>query len=74
VHEGVAVQQQVLHRALAGQMDGPFQVPHAARVVEGLAGVPRRQLAAELVDEEEPCDEQELTDERRPSYRLGLSL
>ncbi|GHF43991.1 hypothetical protein GCM10018783_11180 [Streptomyces griseosporeus] len=72
MHQGVAVQQQRLHRALAGQPDRSFEVPHAVRVVEGLAGVARGQLPAELVDEEETCDEQELTDERGPRYRVGL--
>ncbi|CAM5624649.1 hypothetical protein SAFG77S_13257 [Streptomyces afghaniensis] len=71
VHQAVAVQQQGLHRPLAGQVDRSFEVPHAVRVVEGLAGVARGQLPAELVDEEEPCDEQELPDERRSRYRVG---
>jgi hypothetical protein len=31
-------------------------------------------LAAELVDEEETCDEQELTDERRPGYNVRFGF
>jgi hypothetical protein len=72
VRQGVAAQQQGLHRALARQMDRSLQVPHAVCVAEGLAGVARRQLLAGLVDEGEPCDEQELADQWRPRYGAGL--
>lgn len=63
--EGVAVQQRRLDGGLARQTQGPFEVPDAMGVVEGAQGVAGGQLPAELVDEEEPRDEQELTYETR---------
>ncbi len=78
--EGVAVQQDGLHEALAGQVDGAFRVPHLVRVAEGLAGVPVGELPAEFVDEEESRDEEEFADERGPPgggprlRRLGTGI
>ncbi|CAM5694445.1 hypothetical protein SALBM135S_10167 [Streptomyces alboniger] len=68
----LAVQQEVLHGALAGQAQGPLGVPHVVRVAEGLAGVSVGELPAELVDEEESYDEEELADEGRSGRCVRL--
>ncbi|GHA94942.1 hypothetical protein GCM10010330_56360 [Streptomyces tendae] len=64
-----------------GQPEHALPVPHVVGVAERLGGVPGGQLAAELVDEEEPGHEQQLTDERwargrvRPRfYRLAAGI
>lgn len=72
VHQRVAVQQERLQRTLAGQVEPSFGVPHVMGVAVRLAGVPGREPAAGLVDEEEPRDQQELSDYGRPRCRVGL--
>ena len=66
------MQQHVLDSALARQVDGAFEVPHAVRVVERLVGVAIGQLPAELVDEEQSDDQQELPDQGRAGDDVRL--
>ncbi|GHE66696.1 hypothetical protein GCM10017771_90400 [Streptomyces capitiformicae] len=69
--QAVALQRRGLHGALARQPQGTLPAPHLVGVVEGLGGVAVRQQSPDLVEQEEPCDEQEFTDEGRPRYRGG---
>lgn len=72
VDQGPAVQQQPLDRALAGKVQGAFEVPYVPRVAERLLDMTVGGLAAELVGQEESGHEKELADEGRSGTYVRL--